>query len=98
MAKIKAYTEYDGRTNSYYYDYFEIVDKLPQIGDITLNGDIVEEITGIAEYRIENYGITEEHYKYNYYIVDILYQPVDESEEPTEGYYKIAVPRDNEEE
>lgn len=94
MTTIKAYIGYNERTNTYTQATFDIVKELPQIGDITLNGDMVEEVTAIIEVGIDHYGIQEEHYNYDYYMVSILEHPVDESEEPTESYYRIAVRRE----
>lgn len=46
--KIKAYTNYNERSNTHSYREFDVIDALPEIGTTQSNGEVVKEINPIS--------------------------------------------------
>ena len=66
--KIKAYTGYNQRTDTRYYNYFEIVSKLPEIGenDYGFEGYKVVEINPV---KLDVQQNDDDVYNYDFYEV-----------------------------
>lgn len=73
--KIKAYTSYSERTNTRYYRDFEIVDKLPGIGEVIYEycGDR-KTVTEINEVMLDYEQGNDKVYDYKYYALTIKFE------------------------
>lgn len=63
MRKIKAYVGYSEWQKKHFYRYFDIVDKIPTIGDIIED----EEVVDVSEVSLDCEQDNEDVYKYNFY-------------------------------
>lgn len=88
MAKtIKAYVRYNDRTNTHYYRNFEIVDRLPLLGEY-INDD---KVVGINKVELDCSQGRMEVYDYDYYEIVVEYFNLDD--EVKTDYYYYAVER-----
>lgn len=108
--KIRAYTSYSERSNSRYYRDFEIVDKLPEIGDVvygdkdgaTVDYGERERVNNIFAVSLDCEQGNDDIYNYDFFGVDTQFEEYDEeskaysvTDERYSTYY-YAVKRKNE--
>lgn len=88
MSKIKIYTNYRERTNTHFYRYFDIVDKIPQVNEIvdesffdwdkkvfTARNRVckVERVDIDCEQGVSNWE------EYDYYCVETIFEDLDDN-------------------
>lgn len=111
MEKIRAYTSYSERSNTHYYTDFEIVDKLPQVGEV-VSGDNDgstthyhgerERVKSVSEVLLDCEQGNDEVYNYDYYEVHTHFEEYNEQsniyEVTDEEYciYHYAIKREDE--
>ena len=89
MKKIKVYTGYNYRTNTRYYKNFEVVDRLPEVGEIVWGGDYHGErdvVKAVLPVAIDPEQGSDEVWDYEYYAVTIALEEQDDDGEWAEGF------------
>ncbi len=93
--KIRAYTGYCERSNTHYYTDFEIVDKLPELGEVVY-GDSDnctridygerERVTNVCKAWLDCEQGNDEVYDYDYYEIQTQLEEYDEQS----GRYEVT--------
>lgn len=87
MAKIRAYTGYSERRKTHYYTDFEIVNKLPEVGEvvygdddncININYGERERVKSVSAVSLDCEQGNDEVYNYDYYEVCTQFEEYDE--------------------
>ncbi len=83
--KIKAYTSFCESTKTHYYREFEIVNSLPQIGEVDEISPAYDgqkhTVVSIEECYIDCEQGNDEVYNYNYYVIKKTFETLNDSDE-----------------
>lgn len=80
MAQIKVNVSYSERFNTLYWRKFDIVERLPLIGEERVNADYRTVVRGIVKSDIDTCN-RDEAYAYDYYVVtEELYERAEDGE------------------
>lgn len=100
--KIRAYTGYSERSNARYYTDFEIVGKLPEVGEV-IYGDSDnsvtpyhgerERVTNVCAARIDCEQGNDEVYDYEFYEVQTQFEEYNDSTERRQQSLKRQIKR-----
>lgn len=86
--KIKAYTGYGERNHTHYYNTFEVVDKLPEIGEVVYGSEGHGErkvVTAINDAWLDCEQSSLDVYNYDYYVIDVKWQDLNDDGEWVEN-------------
>lgn len=98
MKNIKAYVDYDNETKTHYYQQFDIVEKLPSVGDVCYEDPFQKEtIVDIKEVSIDTEQGNDEVYNYLYYELVIEHLDKDDNETEQDSNF-ICIKNEDEEE
>ena len=82
--KIRAYTGYNEGNKIHYYTEFEVVESLPEVGDIVYGSNYDGEkkvVTSIREVALDTCQGNDEVYNYDYFAVTVELQLLNDNDE-----------------
>jgi hypothetical protein len=98
--KIKAYTRFVESTNTHYYREFDIVDSLPEVGEVVYGGEDYgqrQTVTKISEAILDCEQGNREVDNYDFYCLTVKWEEQDENdqwqeieEDEEKWYYAVA--------